>query len=124
MYFHIRGEADAASSMVVFAVSGSRAALLRRGGPAEAAAFPSPEARIARAQLARQAVRWMGAGSDVRRKPPLSAAAAGLKWPDRCLKPRSELFVVRAAQEVGRLAAHSLCELSMVFIHRRLQNAN
>ena len=123
MCLHIRGEADAVSPMVVFAVSGSRAALLRRGGPAEAAAFPLLK-RAGRAGLARQAVRWMGAGSDGRRKAPLSAAAAGLKWPDRCLKPRSELFVVRVAQEAGRLAAHSLCELSMVFIHRRLQNAN
>lgn len=76
------------------------------------------------AQLARQAVRWMGAGSDGRRKAPLSAAATGLKWPDRCLKPRPKLFVVRAAQETGRLAAHSLCELSMVFIHRRFRNMN
>ena len=44
------------------------------------------------AGLARQAVRWMDAGSDGRRKAPLSAAAAGLKWPDRCLKPRSGTF--------------------------------
>ena len=52
MYFHIRGEADATSPMVVFAVSVLRAALLRRGGPADAAAFPSPEARIARGTCA------------------------------------------------------------------------
>ena len=47
MYFHIRGEADAISPMVVFAVSGSCCALRfsRHGGSAEAAAFP--ESRMA-----------------------------------------------------------------------------
>ena len=58
MYFHIHGEADSASPMVVFAVSGSRAALLRRGGPAEAAAFPSPEARTARNLRVRRFDGW------------------------------------------------------------------
>ena len=58
MYFHIRGEADAASPMVVFAVSGSRAALLRRGGPAEAAVFPSPEACMARNFRVKQFDGW------------------------------------------------------------------
>ena len=125
MCLHIRGEADAVSPMVVFAVFGSCCACAFRGavGRQKQQPFPPPK-RAWRAGLARQAVRWMGAGSDGRRKAPLSAAAAGLERPDRCLKPRSGFWIMRAAQETGRLAAHSLCELSMVFIHRRFRNMN
>ena len=81
MCLHIRGEADAASPMVVFTVSGSRAALFAARWAGGNGSLSLPRSAHG-AQLARQAVRWMGAGSDGRRKAPLSAAAAGLKWPD------------------------------------------